>query len=680
MVVHEQIASSYRHYATGSAGEDPPNIGAAYQLAICYTIGFGVPFKPEECLRWLNIAAMGGSFDAQQALPTFAAVFNDELSEYVVAPSADNLYREHLDLPDVKNLSLKGESHENPFEVSFRDSKFYHDGKVSDGRLLLLHAAEMCRYDALETLLANGASGAYATQDGVTALHFVSIWEISKVKSLATKVIQAGGDINAVAQPGSSIGGTPLMWSVMEDRQAHSSIIMELGGNPMAGQGSLNALTLSARLHMTTHLRLLLGQTKPAQIQGWLHRLVVAAASGESRYARVIRHGKKWETAPSDTLQLLKGWNSVFQDAPDMDELIFQAVLASLDSSWGPSNTDIQAAFLDAATVVPKQYAALLKECIVRDNKELFDHLMKRHVPTTETFENEKTCLHFCAQNPNNTTTITYYAKRLLESPDVDINARDSTGQTPFMDALLARKWDLAHLLLHGNADALTTNNAGYNIIGLIIQTLNLGAAKWALKYSGAGDMFRQRAFIVHPERNISAIQEAARIILPRAHGMKTEVSGLFLFILSNFMDRYKIDYRSSLSGLLPNATALDIAASQGNVHAVKALCKKGAHLASGPTALKLARGEMEREESSSLRKKNLERCVYIMENWEKDPKRIEAEADGWTKLKTLDESNVRSSWEVIAWEWKVPPPKGVESELDGATAATSGVYVVNDI
>lgn len=41
---------------------------------------------------------------------------------------------------------------------------------------------------------------------------------------------------------------------------------------------------------------------------------------------------------------------------------------------------------------------------------------------------------------------------------------------------------------------------------------------------------------------------------------------------------------------------------------------------------------------------------------------RVEKTADGWTKLRTLDESNIRSSWEIIAWEWKLPD-KVVEEE-----------------
>ena len=139
------------------------------------------------------------------------------------------------------------------------------------------------------------------------------------------------------------------------------------------------------------------------------------------------------------------------------------------------------------------------------------------------------------------------------------------------MDALLARKWDLAwHLIHKGSADGLLTTQAGYTVIGLIIRTLSLGK----------GDMFCEKGLIVHPAKNISAIQEAARLKLPRAYGIKTEVLGLFLYRLTQFLTPECIDFRSD--GILPNASALDIAAVNGNVHAVKALVKKGALVASG--------------------------------------------------------------------------------------------------
>ena len=462
------------------------------------------------------------------------------------------------------------------------------------------------------------------------------------------------------------------MWSVYENRLEHSKVLLELGSDPTSVDLSgSSALSLCARLHLHEHLRLLLMHTLPALIEDWLYRLVVAAASGESRFSQIVRHGVQWQAAPQETLSLLQAWHGIFPKLPDWNDILLSALEAGLESTFGPSNLHIQKSFLDFAAIAPEKCTNLLAKSILTDNRELFDLLIAKGVPIADRFQDQKSLLHLCAQNPSSKTTVRYFGEELLKQKSLDVNVRDSSGRTPFMDALLARKWDLARLLLHSGADPLATTNSGYTILGLVIQTANLGAAKWIFKYSGAADMFRHKAFIVHPEKNISAIQEAACLKLPRAHSMKTEVSGLFLFILSKFMSRERIDFPSD--GLLPNASGLDVAAANGNVHAVKALVKKGAHLASGTTAIASAKHKLETCEDS-LEETNLERCIFIIERWEGDPQATEKKADSWTKLRTIDESNVRSSWEVVAWEWKVPD-KSSGKEMDEREA--QGLYVV---
>ena len=102
---------------------------------------------------------------------------------------------------------------------------------------------------------------------------------------------------------------------------------------------------------------------------------------------------------------------------------------------------------------------------------------------------------------------------------------------------------------------------------------------------------------------------------------MKIEVNDLFLFILANFMNRGKIDFRSN--DILLNAFALNIATVNENIHVVKTLCKKDAHVAFEQSALNLARNVLKNfEESDFLTKKNLKRCVYVIENWRRDAKK----------------------------------------------------------
>ena len=51
---------------------------------------------------------------------------------------------------------------------------------------------------------------------------------------------------------------------------------------------------------------------------------------------------------------------------------------------------------------------------------------------------------------------------------------------------------------------------------------------------------------------------------------------------------------------------------------------------------------------------KSLERGVFIVEVWEREPEGMEHVADTWMKLRIMDESNIKKSWEVVAWQWKV--------------------------
>jgi hypothetical protein len=72
-VVQSQVVSGFREYTERlSEMRRTKHIegrtAAAYQLAICYADGFGIPFQPHQCVKWLRFAMEGGSQKAKEAL------------------------------------------------------------------------------------------------------------------------------------------------------------------------------------------------------------------------------------------------------------------------------------------------------------------------------------------------------------------------------------------------------------------------------------------------------------------------------------------------------------------------------------------------------------------------------------------------------------------------------------
>ena len=312
-------------------------------------------------------------------------------------------------------------------------------------------------------------------------------------------------------------------------------------------------------------------------------------------------------------------------------------------------NTDVQVGCIQEHGIQPSRLTGLLGDSVTSFNIPLFHALLEYGVSIMETFEHQKTLLHLCAKIPEHSLASQEFAPRLLDL-GAHLDTQDEYGITPWMDAILNRKWDLTDLLLQRGADPLVADKEGFDILGLCIKAINLGSIKFLFKYCEERDKFHQAdSFIVNKSKKISALQLAAAIPLPRAHGMKVEVIGTFLSILGNLgKEPSQLKFRSD--GILPNASALDIAASIGNVHAVKSLVKLGAHLGSDgsqASALRVIRTELEKAEGY-MKRKNLERCAFILEHWDDEGRRARRLADDWTNIRTIDESHIKSSWEFV--------------------------------
>lgn len=436
-VVLSLLALGFKDYAEGNTkrlGKNPEErrSAAAYQLAICYANGFGVSFDPDECVRWLTFATERGSQRAEEALPKIARAFNFQSKALLMpGPRAD----------DSTSLLSSSWASDFPEESSLlpttqRDPLI--PATSSSGTIRgpapwsFLSAAESCRYDILEKLLLNSTKPG-TSEDGVSPLHFLSVWDVFKAEDLGRRLVQAGADINSTAKRGSTVGGTPLMWSVYGNHLEHSLVLLKLGADPMAqNDGGNDALSFAARLHLVDHLRLLLENIRPSQIRGHIRRLMEAAAGGESRFTRMIRHEERWRTAATETLQLLKDWNTLFPDAKDFNSLLFPAIYASLKSEYGRMNTDVQIGFIEKNQIDPLLMSDLLRDSVLSFNVELFDALLDYGVHATVLFGRRKTLLHLCAKIPDHSLAATAFAPRLLDL-GAEVDVQDDDGITPWM-------------------------------------------------------------------------------------------------------------------------------------------------------------------------------------------------------------------------------------------------------
>ena len=198
-------------------------------------------------------------------------------------------------------------------------------------------------------------------------------------------------------------------------------------------------------------------------------------------------------------------------------------------------NTDVQVRCFKDNGIEPSDLNGLLRDSVTSFNSALFYALLDYGVPIIQTFERQKSLLHLCSKISDHSLASEKFAPRLLEL-GAHIDCPDEDGVTPWMDAVLNRKWNLTDLLLERGADLLMTDKEGFDIMGLCINAINLGSIKFLFKYCEERDKFLQDdSFIVNKSKQISALQLAAAIPLPRAHGMKLEFIGTFLTILDNF-------------------------------------------------------------------------------------------------------------------------------------------------
>ena len=171
-LVQGLIASGFKDYAEGfsnqpEAASESKRTAAAYQLAICYANGFGVHFEPDECLRWLTLAADGGSQKAHEALPRLLQAFDADPKASLESELGVDDASSMLSSSWVSDLSEEDALVHIAGEHNRNSDRLMHDAPDAYYVSTLLNAAENCNYDVLDKLLSDSTKPTMS-EDGVS--------------------------------------------------------------------------------------------------------------------------------------------------------------------------------------------------------------------------------------------------------------------------------------------------------------------------------------------------------------------------------------------------------------------------------------------------------------------------------------------------------------------------------
>ncbi|VUC29224.1 unnamed protein product [Clonostachys rosea] len=204
---------------------------AAWELCLCYFVGFGVPQSFEKSSRWLSYAADNSIVAAQDyfhVLHEAMKIDPPATSRPYFEMTAQRLLSTESSLPakttvggcaNPKAIKNKGETDSSPelssdvtttiskgtvSEVSalFTESRIQINSQNACGDTPLLIAAKSGRFDVIDLLLEYPSVNAgIRNLSGQTVLHYLPTFNQSQVYSLVPRLMTANADLNAEGRP-----------------------------------------------------------------------------------------------------------------------------------------------------------------------------------------------------------------------------------------------------------------------------------------------------------------------------------------------------------------------------------------------------------------------------------------------------------------------------------------------
>ncbi|KAH6892463.1 ankyrin repeat-containing domain protein [Thelonectria olida] len=393
-------------------------------------------------------------------------------------------------------------------EMLIRKFKADVNEQNNDGDTPLLLACRHGHFPLIAKLLSNGARANIANKYGETPLHWVinvpneptsvNGRHIPSVLEMSIIMLSDTGDLEAKAQLYSAGGdyftrlkwaaGTPLHRAVSRRNLAAARYLLKQGADPLAVDGSpeedaMTPLDLAMHHHNAPMLKLLLdaSQYDINTIDKYGTTLFSRAISTATVLEMITIHGKRYLEAIHDTMELLlsRGLNlkvaqvtsAVGQPTPFRKKILGSTSNYEFDGLYLAVYFEKLAwvqfmlksaqcmSFLDINRHNGSMGMTALHQSVKDGRKSIFKALLasgadpssrfNAFLQDVKGFENTMTCLHLVATQGDDDL---FFSKRLL-GYDLDIDAGDIYGTTPFALAVVESHFHVANALLEAGSD-----------------------------------------------------------------------------------------------------------------------------------------------------------------------------------------------------------------------------------
>lgn len=628
--VQKQLFVDIEARITISKGFGAVNLELVMDQALCYLLGFGTPRNPAKYLSLVVECCERGHLPAQECIyRAYSALGlpipqNLPLEAWLIraADSGSDIAASDLAALGLTENDLEAKRRRRsciPYSHISRDSTgvdprefLVHEAVLSGSRSAvielvsgnracincqdragntpLIYACLTGDSEMLDLLLENGADARTTNSRGENSLHFLSLFPVAEVVTVAQKLANAGANPDARACMRCDTGsltdhGTPLHRAISHGNSAAVEVLLYLGSSPTLAVGPIyvykshtlrcNAIQLACMLHEPEILSVLLHSVPHYRMNVDEHTrisLLSFAVKSYSMHRRIVQHGaglygSMWKTF---AFLLKRGSKTV------VNEEGHSALHAAIISGW----IDILEHLLtidELAVDINALVGGLspLHNSIIQEDEEKLELLMRHGAdPLQLTAQKLPQC------RGKHTNPLALAATVSKQGSRIAQRLLDLMPETPqqHLDhalgvALESRESSLSVALLErgANLNGLDENGCGY--LSVVLRHGNpFDSIEGLEDYIRLSEKFQQRPeFLVQAASQDSALHFGAAQAGLRE---RYEFSRLYTMLLALFPEKYHLEARN-----LKGYTPLHMAIHARNPVGVRCLLDAGADI-----------------------------------------------------------------------------------------------------